>query len=149
MKPGVIACLALLAACAPEPPPAPAAPKNLLSMKELMEHVIDPAADVFWASSGTIITAEGEKSRAPTTKEGWEAAANAAATVIEGSNLLMLPGRARDQDTWLKFSEELGNAAAAGMKAAQAKDEKAVFDTGGRIYLACRACHMKYVLGYK
>ena len=38
---------------------------------------------------------------------------------------------------------------AAGMRAAQSKDERAVFDTGGEIFLACRSCHMKYLLGYK
>ena len=35
------------------------------------------------------------------------------------------------------------------MKAAQAKDERAMFDTGGDVFLACRGCHMKYLLGYK
>lgn len=139
------ACLALLAGCAAEPPPAP---KTALAMKDFMERVIDPAADVFWLSSGTIITAAGESSRAPTTEAGWEAAVNAAATVLEGGNLLAMPGRARDQKEWIAYAQELSEAAAAGMKAAQAKDAKGVFDTGGRIYLACRSCHMKYVLGY-
>ena len=144
MRFALVACLALLAACTAEPP---AAPRTALAMKDLMEHVIDPAADVFWASSGTIITAQGETSRVPTTDAGWEAAVNAAATVLEGGNLLAMPGRAREGE-WVKYADELGAAAAAGMKAAQAKDGKGVFDTGGRIYLACRSCHMKYVLGY-
>jgi hypothetical protein len=153
----VAACMALLAACSPEqkaPPapvaaPAPPQPKVLLAMKDLMEHVIDPAADVFWGASGTIITAKGETSRAPTTDAGWEAAFNAAATLAETSNLLTMGARARDQQQWVAFAQELGEASIEGMKAAKAKDEKAVFDTGGRIYLACRSCHMKYLLGYK
>jgi len=117
-------------------------------MKDLMEHLIDPAADVFWLSSGTIITAQGETNRAPTTDAGWAAAVSAAATLVESGTLLTLPGRARDQKEWTLYAQELAAAAAAGMKAAQAKDARAVFDTGGRIYLACRSCHMKYVLGY-
>jgi len=140
------ACLPLLAACSAEPPPAP---KTALVMKDLMEHVIDPAADVFWLSSGTIITAQGEISRTPTTEAGWEAAVNAAAILVEAGNLLAAPGRAPDQKEWVLYAHELADASAAGMKAAQAKDAKAVFDTGGRIYLACRSCHMKYMLGYK
>lgn len=140
------ACLGLLAACTAEPP---AAPKVALSIKELMERVIDPPADVFWEASGTIITAAGETSRAPTTEAGWQAAVNAAATLVEASNLLMMPGRARDQKEWMQYARQLQTAAAAGMKAAQAKDERAVFDTGGEIFLACRSCHMKYLLGYK
>lgn len=115
----LVACLPLLAACAPEPPPAP---KTALSMKDLMERVIDPAADVFWLSSGTIITAAGESSRAPTTDASWEAAVNAAATLVEGGNLLAVPGRARDQKEWILYARELTEAAASGMKAAQSKD---------------------------
>ena len=114
-----------------------------------MERVIDPTADLFWESSGTIITAAGEKSRAPTTDEGWQAAVNAAATLVEAGNLLMMPGRARDDKEWMQYARQLQVSAAAGMKAALAKDEKAVFDTGGDIFLACRSCHMKYLLGYK
>jgi hypothetical protein len=137
----------LLCACSAEVAQAPQ-PKVALSMKDLMEHLIDPAADVFWLSSGTIITAQGESSRAPTTDAGWAAAVSAAATLVESGTLLTLPGRARDQKEWTLYAQELTAAAAAGMKAAQAKDARAVFDTGGRIYLACRSCHMKYVLGY-
>jgi hypothetical protein len=142
-----VACLGLIVACSAEQPP-PAAPAAL-SVKEFMERVIDPSADVFWESSGTIITAAGETSRAPTTDAGWQAAANAAATLMEASNLLMMPGRARDEKEWMQYARQLQSTAAAGMKAAQAKDEKAVFDTGGEIFLACRSCHMKYLLGYK
>ena len=141
----VMVSLGLLAACGAEPPPPAAA----LSTGELMQRVIDPPADLFWEASGTIITAAGETSRAPTTDAGWQAAVNAAATLMEASNLLMLPGRARDDKEWMQFARQLQSSAAAGMKAARAKDEKAVFDTGGEIFLACRGCHMKYLLGYK
>lgn len=150
-----VACLWLLSACSPDKASVPVTalpvtvgPAHTLSIKELMQHVIDPPADLFWESSGTIITAAGETSRAPTTDAGWEAAANAAATLLEGGNLLLLPGRARDEKEWTQYARQLQSAAAAGMKAAQAKDERAVFDTGGEIFLACRACHMKYLLGY-
>jgi hypothetical protein len=142
-----MACLGLLVACSAEQ--APPAPPLALTVKELMERVIDPTADLFWESSGTIITAAGETSRAPTTDAGWQAAVNAAATLVEAGNLLMLPGRARDDKEWMQFARQLQGSAAAGMKAAQTKDEKAVFDTGGEIFLACRGCHMKYLLGYK
>jgi hypothetical protein len=140
------ACLCLLAACSPAQTPPTL--KTALGLKELMEHVVDPSADAFWLASGTIITAKGETSRAPTTDAGWEAAVNAAATLVESGNLLMMPGRARDQKEWVLFAQQLADAGAAGMKAAQAKDERAVFETGGQIYIACRSCHMKYLLGY-
>ena len=49
----------------------------------------------------------------------------------------------------MQYALQLQRTATAGMKAAQAKDERAVFDTGGEVFLACRGCHMKYLLGYK
>ena len=139
---------ALFAACGTDRTP-PSSPVPALSLRELMERVIDPPADQFWESSGPIITAAGETSRAPKTDAGWEAAVNAAATLVEASTLLMLPGRARDDKEWMQYARQLQTTAAAGMRAAQAKDERAVFDTGGEIFLACRTCHMKYLLGYK
>lgn len=140
-----------LAACSPAPPPPPATtvPQPVFSVKDLMGHVVDPSADVFWEASGTIVTAEGEKSRAPTTQEGWDAAAHAAATLAEAGAMLQLPGRARDDGDWLRLARELTTEGLAGMKAAQAKNEAAVFDTGGRIYVVCRGCHVKYIAGFQ
>lgn len=144
----VVACLAVgSVACSSDQTP-PTRPMTL-SLKELMERVIDPHAELFWEASGTIITAAGEKSRAPTTDAGWEAAVNAGATLMEASNLLMMPGRRRDDKEWMQYARQLQHTAAAGMQAAKAKNERAVFDTGGEIFLACRSCHMKYMLGYK
>ncbi|MBC7956960.1 MAG: hypothetical protein H7Y33_13955, partial [Cytophagales bacterium] len=80
MRPLGLMCLAAaLAGCAPAPtPPAPApALPPVFSLKDLMAHVVDPAADTYWESSGSIVTAAGEKSRAPTTQEGWDAAVHA------------------------------------------------------------------------
>lgn len=118
-----------------------------LGMKELMRHVIDPAADAFWESSGYIVTAQGEQDRAPTTDAGWDAAVNAAAIIAESGNLLMLPGRAIDQKEWMEYSRRLVDAGTAGMKAAQARDKNAVFRTGGEIYIVCSDCHRKYLFG--
>jgi hypothetical protein len=143
----LIVLLGLLAGCSPGF--APPATPPVLELKQLMAHVIDPAADAFWESSGTIVTAQGERSRAPTTAEGWDAAVHAAATLAEGGTLLMLPGRAREGPQWQAFANELTAAGLAGMRAAQAKDERAVFDTGGRIYDACRSCHVKYIPGFQ
>jgi hypothetical protein len=136
---------AVLTGCASSPP----APQAVLPMKELMAHVVDPAADAFWHASGTIVTAEGEESRAPVTQEGWDAAENAAATLAEAGALLQLPGRARDQGDWLRLARQLTRESLDGMKAAEAKDEAAVFDTGGRIYVVCRSCHLKYIPGFQ
>src|SRR5258706_10313442 len=124
------ASVCLLAACSPAQ--APPTSKTALGLKELMEHVVDPSADAFWLASGTIITAKGEASRAPTTDAGWEAAVNAAAMLVESGNLLMMPGRARDQKEWGQLAQQLADAGAAGLKAEQAKDERRVLENCGR-----------------
>lgn len=139
------ACL-LLAACGPKKAEAPY--NVTLPLDEVMGHVVDPAAWAFWGASGYIDTAEGTINRAPTTDEGWEHAANAAATVAEAGNLLMLPGRARDNGDWMKYAKQLYEAGMRGREAADAHDEKATFDTGGEIYEACTACHEKYLLPF-
>jgi hypothetical protein len=139
------AVLALGSCAKTEAPPAPPPYDTKLSVLELMEHVVDPAAKGFWAGSGTIITAAGEVDRSPTTPEGWAAVENAAAAVAESGNLLLLPGRARDDKEWRQYSLQLIAAGKAAMLAAEAKDKNAVFDTGGKIYEVCTACHEKYL----
>lgn len=124
-------------------------PNTVLSMTDLMERIIDSAADVFWSSSGTTITADGEKSRAPTDAQGWTAAENAAATLVEMGNVLLSPERAQGREEWSGYAVQLSGAAAAGLRAAQARDERAVFDTGGEIYQACRSCHIRYAPAFQ
>lgn len=116
-----------------------------LPMNELMGHVIDPAAFAFWRASGSEITEEGTKSLTPTTEEGWEIAENGAATVAEAGNLLMLPGRAREEEEWFRLAKAMTDAALQARAAAMAKDEAKMFETGGKLYETCVACHEKYV----
>lgn len=115
-----------------------------LSMHELMNSVLDPATDVIWGASGTIITREGSEELAPTTEEGWQAVYAAAAVVSESGNLLLVPDRAVDADAWRDYSQALSAAGLEAMAAAQAKDADAIFDIGGRLYNICVACHLAY-----
>src|SRR2546426_6029750 len=102
----VVACIAAgTVACSSDQTP-PTRPMTL-SLKELMERVIDPHAELFWGASGTIVTAAGETNRAPTTDAGWEAAVNAAATLVEAGNLLLMPGRKRDDKEWMQYARQL------------------------------------------
>ena len=137
-------CIVLLAGCGE--PPKPAAPpiQPVLSMKQLMEWVIDPAADAVWESVKTIITEQGTKEIAPQTDEQWEAVRHGAATLHESAHLLTLEGRARDRDEWTKAARGLMAAADEALKAVAERNPQAVFDAGGRIYNACSACHRRY-----
>lgn len=113
-------------------------------MKQLMNWIIDPAADVVWGSVGTIITEGGTEHIQPRTDEEWTAVRNGAATVAESGNLLMLPGRARDAD-WIGFARKLIDAANEALQAAEAKDTETLFTAGSDMYIVCSECHAKYL----
>jgi hypothetical protein len=109
-----------------------------------MEWVIDPAADVIWDSVKTISTEAGTREIAPQNDEQWAAVRNAAATLTEAGNVLMIEGRARDQKEWMNAAQGLIKTADGALKAAQAKDKEALFAAGGEIYTVCRGCHQQY-----
>src|SRR5215467_3446905 len=75
-----------------------------LSMKDLMNHAIDPASDVVWAASGTVVDEQGTTDLSPKTKSGWKSVANNAAVLSELANVLMLPGRAPAEPEWNKYA---------------------------------------------
>ncbi len=130
---------------APKPgaPPASAV-RPVLSLKQLMEWVIDPAADAVWESVKTIVTEQGTKEIAPQTQEQWDAVRNGAAMLVESSNLLAMQTRARDQGEWIAAARRLAAAAEKALGAAGSKDAAGVFAAGGEIYDACSACHRRY-----
>lgn len=110
-----------------------------------MEWILDPAADLIWDSAGFVITAQGEADLAPTTQAGWEQVRNSAAVVAETGNLLLMPGRVGGPD-WVRYAQRLTAAAEAAMAAAEKHDAEALFDAGGELYQACRACHDQYMV---
>ena len=116
----------------------------VLEMHDLMASVLDPATDVIWGAAGAVITADGEQDLAPVDEAGWQAVFDAAAIVTESGNLLMLPGRAKDNADWMEYSAALIDTGKEAMAAAKAKDAQAVFDVGGKLYLICVACHQAY-----
>ncbi len=116
-----------------------------LDMKEIMGHLVDPGSWAFWRATGTVETADGEKSNAPTTEEGWEAAESGATEVMEAGNILLLPGYSRGPE-FDAFAQDLIAKGKAAREAAEAKDPKRMFDTGAAMYQVCVNCHAKYVM---
>jgi len=119
-----------------------------LPLKEVMGHVIDNAADGIWLHQGWTVTEAGEEDLFPKTDAEWLATENAALTLAEVSNSLLLPGRPQDEDrAWVDYVHRLHDAAIKTHEAAEAKDKNAFFDAGGEIYVVCRDCHQRYILG--
>lgn len=113
---------------------------------QLMKVVVEPQANVFWNSSGTINDASGEHDLTPTTDEGWLATQSAAATIAEIGNLLLTPqfaeGRGKD---WQQFASSLVEIGMIAEKAAADRNTDAVMESGGTMYKVCSACHQVYM----
>ena len=160
MRTGLVILLAGLAAsCSPKAVETPF--DTTLSTKDLMQHVIDPAAVALWGRAGEMQTANGEVvDLAPDTEEEWKAAESEAATVAEAGNLLILPDRVRvlkdakgepakaDGGDWTKFALEMTQRALAVKIATVARDKDKMFETGGDLYQTCVACHDKYYVPF-
>lgn len=134
----------------PLPPQTPVIPygepgKNMLIVKDLMRYVLNPAVETFWQAGGEVDEGDKRNLRTPETDAKWYGALQAAATVLESSNLLMMDGRAKADPQWAKWSHDLNNAGLAGIKAAQARNGDATFAAGSDMYDACFACHAKYI----
>lgn len=128
-----------------QPTPITTPPVAPLSPKELMRHVVNPAAERFWKTSGSVTTEEGDESRAPTSDASWTEMVDAAAILHESGVTLGLPGRGPPDEAWKRFSKQLADASLVAMAAARAKDADKAFEAGGEVYNACYNCHGRYI----
>lgn len=135
-----IAILPMVSCAEPEGPPF----KSTVDVKQLMISIVDPAADVLWDSVGTVISEEGVDEWYPKTDEEWAAVQNSAIVLMESGNLLMIGERARDQGAWIELSQQMTDAAAEALAAAESRDPDAVFAVGETVYFACDRCHSLY-----
>ena len=115
-------------------------------LPNLMNTVVDPAADVYWDAVGWIIDASGTTEIRPESPEEWEAVRNAAYQVAESGNLMMMRGRAVDEPEWTVFSQAMISVGRRAIEAAEARDEQGVFDVGAEIYAVCTGCHATYAV---
>lgn len=124
----------------PEPPPY----KPVADVKQLMQAVVDPAADVVWGAVGTIVSKDGTLEIAPKNDAEWAVVRNSAYVLAESGNLLMMGSRPKDADEWMRLCQQLIDVGTRAIKAAEAQDKDAVFEVGGEIYEVCSTCHEKY-----
>ncbi len=138
-----LAGVMVAAACnsGPQAPPF----KPVVDTKLLMQSVIDPNADLVWDAVKTIDTAKGTEEIRPRTDEQWAAVRNAAVTVAESGNLLMMVPRAKDGGEWMTLAQRMIDTGQEAIKAAEAKNAERLFTVGGDIYDSCSACHQKYM----
>jgi len=143
MRSAVLALTALgvlASGCGPAPPPF----HPIADVKTICSGVLDPAAMKVWNAVGWIDTPAGTEEIYPKSDEEWLAVRNAAVTVAESGNLMMMETRAKDTGEWMRLSRALVDMGEAAVKAADAKDRDQVFSAGGDLYEVCSNCHAKY-----
>jgi len=107
-------------------------------MSDLMVKIIYPASDaIFYITT-----------REPKTDAEWGELQGKALSVAESANLLMMPGRARDQDRWMQDAKLMLDAGTAAYRAARAKDVAALDALNDQLYNSCTSCHQHYRPNY-
>jgi len=113
-------------------------------VKQIMNGIVAPAAEVVFGAVGTIVTFSGVEEKVPRTDEEWTTVGNSAAALVESGNLLMMGSRVVDKGDWVKLSQALMESSIVALKAVEAKDPQAILVSGEAIYASCNECHMKY-----
>ena len=171
-----LAALCITAACSTsEPAPAPATASDApqyeaaATVKDLMQSIVDPSADLVWNAVTTVQTAKGTIDTVPKTPEEWLKVRHGAVGLSEAANLLMMPGRhvaqpheksdtpgvelepsemealiSKDRAAFIQRAKALHEAGMAAVAAADAKDPQKLFEVGELIENACENCHSHY-----
>jgi hypothetical protein len=171
-----VVCAAVIAASCQSKPAEPAAPAVVqpsyttsATIKDIMLHIVDPAGDLVWDSVSTIIDKQGLHETAPKTEEDWFKVRSGVITLIEASNLLMVPGRAmarpgeksvapgvelepaemeelvkKDPEGWMSRTKDLHNISLKVLEIVEKKDAQALFEIGEDLDKACENCHRAY-----
>lgn len=155
-------------------PAAPSLDSSLaptLSVKELMEHVIDPTADWIFDAAVIDISHKGVTETKPLSDEDWLKVERGGYLLAESTNLLKIPrpmvppdeeSKAhqpgepelppeqiqakieKDRALWYKHADGLKAAALDAVQVAKARDFDGLFKVGDRVDKACEACHLEY-----
>jgi hypothetical protein len=165
----------LLQSCA-QPPAAPAAAQAtsltpVLSVKELMEHIVDPIADWVFDAAVIDIGEKGIVETKPLTDEDWLKVERGAMILAESANLLKMPRAMvpegdkslkgasggpeltpaeieakikQDPAAWNRHADGLRTAALESLKLIKARDTEGLFSAGDKIDKACEGCHLEY-----
>ena len=171
---GALSLGALTWRCSAPPPPAAALlgdMKAVVSVKELMQNLIDPLSDNIFEAVSTDVTAKGIVETAPRTDEDWAKVEMGAVALAEGVNLLEIPRPFappgdlnnsggpnapelspdaikakvdKNRALWNHHIDDLRAVAVETMAIVKRKDASALLDVGDKLDKACENCHLEY-----
>src|SRR5712675_3775844 len=67
--------------------------KTDVTIKDIMDSVVDPNADFVWQSVSTTLTSKGIDEKAPRTNDEWREVRRHTIAIMEATNMLQIPGR--------------------------------------------------------
>jgi hypothetical protein len=140
-----------------------------LTIRDVMNTLIDPSADALWNAVKFEMDADGEREVRPETDEDWDRHRKQAIVLIEGANALMIPGRRvappgattefpeyeyqpdevdaklrEDWQSWLAFARVLQGPAFSMLASIEARDADLLSEYGAALDEACETCHSLY-----
>ncbi len=143
------------------------------TVQDLMSGLIDPASKVVFTAVTSETTANGTVDKAPSNAAEWAVVRRSALMMVEGANLLLIPGRhitrtsarktegeaaaegelkpseieirvAHDRAAWNRFALRFREAALESLKAAEARKPDDFGPASESIDNACESCHLKF-----
>jgi hypothetical protein len=145
--------------------------KAVVSVKELMQNLVDPLADNIFEAVSTDVTAKGVVETAPKSDAEWAKVRVGAVAIAEGANLLKIPrpfAPAGDLNNsggpnapelspeaikakvdanralWNSHVEDLRAVGVEAMDIVKRKDVSALLEVGDKLDKACENCHLEY-----
>ena len=139
------------------------------TVKDIMDSIVDPSADVVWNSVSTLVSTAGIEEKAPQNDEEWAEVRRGAIRLVEAPNLLMVLGRHvarpgeksetpdvelepedmearinKDRALWNKRAKALHDVSLEMLQAIEARDRDKMLEVGDRLDKACENCHLTY-----
>lgn len=168
-----IAAASVTAACTAQPAPAaaPAPPSftPVLSVRELMQHIVDPQADYAFDAVSVDVGPKGVVETKPTTDEDWTRIERGMWVLAEASNLLKMPRKmapdgvnntepggpelppaeiearvAANPTLWSSHADRMRAEAMKIVEIVKARDTQKLFDAGSALDRSCEGCHLDF-----
>lgn len=142
--------------------------KPTATFQEIMDSVVDPAADYIWNAVSFVSDEEGEHDNRPRTDAEWHELRRHAVRLAEAANLIDVPGRKvaivamtveepqplaiaeiqlrldNQHEQLVGFAEGLRSVAMQLAVAADEHDVDAILEYGGTLEEVCESCHVVF-----
>jgi len=143
--------------------------KASATIREIMASMVVPSADFMFNAVSSSVTPKGVEEKSPKTEEEWAEVRHSAVTMMEATDLILIPGRhvaapgqkatnpkvqlspeeiealiAKDRASWIKMAHDLHDSILPALKAIDSMNPTALSDSSIAIDMTCENCHLKF-----